>query len=43
VEPQRRYTFEDKTLGKDFHTKRAWGMAPDELPAQDFEKIMAEE
>jgi len=34
---------EDKSLGKDFHTKRAWGMAPEEVPAEDFEQIMARE
>lgn len=34
---------EDKTLGKDFHTKRAWGMAPEEVPAEDFGQIMVNE
>lgn len=29
--PVRKVSYEDKTLGKDFHTKRAWGMAPEEI------------
>ncbi len=39
----RKVSVEDKSLGKDFHTKRAWGMAPEEVPAEDFEQIMARE
>ena len=44
---QRKYTFEDKSLGVDFHTKNAWGMNPniddDEKPATNFEELMKEE
>ena len=32
-----------RTVSKDFATKRCWGMAPDELPTQDFSTIMQEE
>lgn len=42
-QPKRRMNYDTKTLGDDFHTKNAWGMQAEEQPAQDFEKIMAEE
>lgn len=42
-QPVRKVSIEDKSLGKDFHTKRAWGMAPEEVPPEDFEQIMARE
>ena len=41
-EPAPRYVYQDKTLGRDFHTKRAWGLAPD-VVVNDFEKILQEE
>jgi len=41
--PVRKVSIEDKTLGKDFHTKRAWGMAPDEVAPEDFDKILIQE
>ena len=43
AEEPRRVSYEDKTLGKDFHSKCAWGMQPDEKPVQDFESILREE
>ena len=48
ITKQRKYTYEDKSLGADFHSKNQWGMNPnidvdDEKPAVDFESLMKEE
>jgi len=39
----RRCTYDASLRGSDFQTKRAWGMEPEERPAEDFGKIIEQE